>query len=217
MVPNTQSCLCCGAEFDVDEFQKLQPGLDYTWKWNVEEAKREEQAAARLRNALESVRHGASNQVAHNAVGIDDDGDDEDETVNELRMALGDEQIVNYVNQQQQQNRILRRQRNEPHICQYPDVYIDGKCRICSEVHLCNFMNQKQCSVCHCKAENCPVEESKAYYLINKLIDLWAAYRNRGVNLFTGRAKRPLKVIVFSQFKVSSKLIWHIQNQVWTH
>lgn len=68
-------------------------------------------------------------------------------------------------------------------------------------------MKQEQCDVCHCNAEDCPKGESKAYYITNKLENLWSHYRHRGNDIVTGKEKRPLKVLIFTQFQQVSNLV----------
>jgi hypothetical protein len=185
VTPNTSSCLACHAEFDADDFQRLQPGLDYTWKWNIIEAQKEREQARMLAEALEATHQR-------------EDGNQNAQQEGNNPAALRGEII----------NRGRRRMRkNQPHVCEYSSVYLDGKCKLCGELHLCTLIGTRQCVVCNCEAEDCPEEESKAYYIANKLINLLSVYQNRGTHEITGDAKRPLKVIIFTQFQQVSNLV----------
>ena len=83
----------------------------------------------------------------------------------------------------------------------------------------CNFMNnnQQQCSICFKHAEACPSYASKCKYVIDKLLQLCqddvsgsgsAVHSPMAARLF-GRSSgststnRPLKAIVFSQFRMT--------------
>merc|ERR1719223_524979 len=100
----------------------------------------------------------------------------------------------------QQNIRPTPRTRNANHQCIYPGVYIDGKCTICFHTHHgCNFLNESSsCAVCHARAEECPKDESKAYYVTNKLLQLWTSRYKRDGDM---KSNTQLKVIVFSQFR----------------
>ena len=176
---DTHQCLSCGKHFDVDDFQRLQPGIVYEWKWNIVEAEKERE---RERTMAESLR------LVQNV-------DNADEEIN-------GEHVQIELNRNIRHNQNPRRVRNEPHVCKYPDVYVDGKCTICSNMHLCNFMEDRTCTICHSQAEDCPEDESKAFYITKKLLKRWSDYRDRGVDSLTGERKRPLKVLIFTQFQV---------------
>jgi SNF2 family DNA or RNA helicase len=92
------------------------------------------------------------------------------------------------------------------HICEFDRDRSDGTCNLCLELHDgCNFMNPKsQCDVCYRVAESCPEDESKSFYLVNKLLQL---YNSQQTNRRLGC--RPLKVIVFSQFRKMLNVIGH--------
>lgn len=187
MNPQIENCLSCGEKFDIDDFQRLQPGLDYRWKWNIIEAQEERE---RRRMTAESLRSGVGvGTPVHNNI------------PNQIN-----EDTNNVENMPLELRRFARR-RNEPHLCVYPEIYRDGKCKFCSEIHPCNFMIQKNCDICHATAEDCPKDESKAFYITNKLLELYSTYKSRGVDVLTGNQKRPLKVIIFTQFQEVSNLV----------
>jgi Fe-S oxidoreductase len=108
--------------------------------------------------------------------------------------------------------REVRRTRKygDGHVCEYSRLAGDGKCTLCLKEHEpCNLINENsRCEVCLRIADDCPEDESKSSYLVTKLLELHRAHRNRPVdppNLgeffpkFDG--PRPLKAIVFSQFR----------------
>jgi hypothetical protein len=183
-------CIVCNSHYDTDDFQLLQPGLDYVWKWNIIEAEKEREQKRTLAANLESVRQ-------------------RETTGNAEAQRIGNEVLARILPAPIEDNRprVQRRWRKkEAHICKYPAVYIDGKCNLCSDLHMCILNENQDCNICHNKAEECPVDESKSYYLIDKLKNLLKQYKNRGIEI-TGEAKRPLKVIIFSQFKQVSNLV----------
>lgn len=214
---NTIACPICEKNFDPDEFQLLQvrvglrwysilnitlsailllyiilhinniqPGLDYIWKWNLMEAeKRRERSAYRRQIQNESGRL-IENQGSSEIVDLSDN----------------DEEIGVEIAQPIQQHiiRPTRRRRKLNHQCIYPSTFIDGKCTICFQMHNgCNFLNDSSCcTVCHARAEECPKDESKAYYVTNKFLQLWKSSCTRHDD---AKNNTHLKVIVFSQFR----------------
>lgn len=148
--PSSQKCIVCNQTFDVDLFQRLQPGMDYQWLHNVEE---------------ESKQGG----TVHPSM----------------------------IHQQQRQR---TRKPGDGHICEYSPKFATGECQLCWKRHDdCKFFADKEkCEICHLPKEECPPSETKSAYVIDKLIQL---YKNRQVKYPYERKKRPLKVIVFSQFR----------------
>jgi len=194
----TTNCPCCRKEFEVDDFQLLQPGLDYTWKWNIELAQKTREDAARLRQIFNGATH---HGVAENPPNVWAVGQERPDQNNGTDMI--DERPQNMNNQQQiGLNQGRRRRRNEEHKCIYPDIYTDGKCTICGEVHLeCNLIKEgSQCSICHCISEDCPKDESKAHYVTTKLLRLYGKFLPQTSSPQL-RETRQLKVILFSQFR----------------
>ncbi len=184
VTPTTSQCPGCHDEFDADDFQRLQPGLEYTWKWNIIEAQKEREQARMLAQALEATRQRGS------------------ETNSAQQEGINPEPFPFPIVNRRRQFR-----KNHPHVCKYSSVYSDGKCKLCGELHLCSFMETRKCTVCNCEAEECPEEESKSYYITMKLSDLISVYENRGTHEITGEMKRPLKVIIFTQFQQVSNLV----------
>jgi len=190
----TKSCPICRKTFDVDDFQRLQPGLDLQFIQNLQSEKKEREKQNNLQRALLETR-------TRGGVGnIDELGGTEDDIT--------------------QTDRPVRSHRKGEH-CQYSSRQFDGKCTICQEEHFdCNFManSEQQCSVCFKIAEECPSYASKATYVIDKLLQLrnneFAADGNKRCNVSPMAVRlfdkggsnnyrhRPLKAIVFSQFRL---------------
>ena len=173
------SCPNCKHTFDIDDFQMLQPGLQYSWKWNIEETRKKREATANFR---QQILNGATTA----------------ETANAQQLAL--QNISN-------QNGNIIQQANMPrsrvHQCVFPSKFSDGKCVICRKIHeKCNFLNEDLiCSICHCVAEDPPEEESKASYIIQKILQLQTLKAKDKIDCFLKGHRRPLKIIVFSQFR----------------
>eukprot|EP00978_Attheya_sp_CCMP212_P025477 scaffold82005_cov57-Attheya_sp.AAC.3 len=197
----TTDCPVCQKAFDVDKFQLLQPGIDYTWKWNLDEAKEKREREAMLKREIERTRRASvgGNLAEANHLEREEQIMDHDLILNENRP-------------------ITIRRKHPAHICEYPSVFIDGKCNLCREEHReCNMMNEKSaCSICHRVAEDCPQEESKFYYIIRKLIHLLDTRKNSFSSSTASRVigeevhspeRRALKVIIFSQFRPILNLI----------
>ena len=186
----TTSCPVCRKGFDVDDFQRLQPGLNYDWKWNIIDAqRRKEQRAQEMARRVQQRQQRQQGQRR--------------------------QQRTDNSNRRNQAER--NRRARQPHVCTYPKPYTNGKCTICYEVHRdCVFVNsESRCSVCDAVAEECPKDESKAFYVINKVLELHKSDDHnqripRTVSQTASRivgeelkveSKRPLKIIVFSQFR----------------
>jgi len=104
-----------------------------------------------------------------------------------------------------------RRKKNkfgDGHECEFDRYAADGKCIHCLVEHgSCNLLNTRsRCEVCYRIAEDCTKEDSKSSYLISRLLEL---YKNQPSSARSGAlvaeraGTRPLKVIVFSQFRAS--------------
>ena len=179
----TTTCPVCDTPFDIDDFQRLQPGIDFQFNSNMEEEKRIRESSLALSRALSSP---SSNGV------VDLEANEEQGVI---------------------ENQITSRRHKKGETCIYSREHNDGKCIICREEHFdCNFMNpEKKCYICHKYAEEVPEYASKAKYVVDKLIDLRDNFHGpvspAAVRLFRTRddpesvSRRPLKVIVFSQFR----------------
>eukprot|EP00557_Chaetoceros_sp_GSL56_P009171 CAMPEP_0176494518 /NCGR_PEP_ID=MMETSP0200_2-20121128/10149_1 /TAXON_ID=947934 /ORGANISM="Chaetoceros sp., Strain GSL56" /LENGTH=1522 /DNA_ID=CAMNT_0017892301 /DNA_START=84 /DNA_END=4652 /DNA_ORIENTATION=- len=182
---DTKVCLVCHREFDVDDFQKLQPGLEYQWKWNIDSQE----------------NRGHSSLVSQSLVQMHRDHQESDPMQD-----VDFHRIQNDISNPALPQRANRRRRNAKHACQFPTMYRNGKCLICFQPHECVLHETLECNICHNKAEECPQEESKAFYISNRLKHLWYQYKDRGTTS-TGESKRPLKVLIFSQFRQISNVV----------
>jgi len=165
-------CIVCDQSFDADEFQLLQPGFDFKWKSNLEH-----QAAKKSLKDEMSQASGAQQPTTSN-------------TGEAAAPMLLDAQIL--IRPNPKQNRTRRP--GDGHICVYDRFAVDGKCLLCLQEHdACKLLQKRsRCDVCFKPSEECPDEESKSAYLCRSIEKLLA-------NATT--YKRPLKVIIFSQFR----------------
>lgn len=171
MDSNSKICLLCDGDFDVDYFQRVQPGFTLTWKSN-------------LRRSTKSIRDSSSR-------------------VHEGTLHDTDTLDGNIVERHQTHTRPTRRI-NDGHVCEFKrDILISGpqvRCIHCREEHgSCNLLNEeRQCEVCGRRAEDCPEDESKSHYLVSKLLELHAKWRDAES---PSLSPRHVKAIVFSQFR----------------
>ena len=176
MDSTTTSCLQCGKHFDVDEFQRFQPGFVNTWKSNIKPKRARASPAlpATAINGDSAVDESRSTQANENG-GVND--------------------IIH-----QEPPRPRTRKYGDGHVCSFRDDDFgfcgDGRCILCREEHQsCNMLNEgKRCQECGRRAQDCPEDSSKAYHICSRLLDLIPTWRQSGQH-------RPLKVIVFSQFR----------------
>jgi SNF2 family DNA or RNA helicase len=171
------SCMMCNKEFDVDEFQKLQPGFEFQWMHNIEE---------------EGRKHTASS----------DQGGDIDENYD------GQNAGIPFLRERQGRSRMHKR--GDGHTCVYGQDNRNGACRLCFRQHEeCYLIEEEhQCKVCHRSWEECPMRETKPYYVVNKLLKLYNEQQEAQKSVqfkdpveFGADNRRPLKVIIFSQFR----------------
>lgn len=110
-------------------------------------------------------------------------------------------------------NRRRTQKFGDGHTCEYDLFSADGFCKHCLEEHsFCCLMNAKgRCEICYRVSEDCPKDESKAYYLSRRLLKLVEEKHNMPVNfsneLLFQDSMRPLKVIVFSQFRAALNFV----------
>jgi SNF2 family DNA or RNA helicase len=103
------------------------------------------------------------------------------------------------------QNRLRKKKYGDGHACEYDRYAADGKCIHCQEEHdFCNLLNsESRCSVCYRAAVECSADESKSFFLVNRLLQLCTSHPRtlptKSVCGYSG--VRPLKIIVFSQFR----------------
>ena len=184
----TGSCPVCEAPINVDDFQLLQPGMLYEWAWNLENI----------------------DSTTNTGVAPSDEG-------NMNASVQGDDRLsaAGHVPMRPGVLPAIRSHRpNDGHECSYDATATHGKCFLCLEEHAeCVMVSENsQCARCHRKAEACPEEESKFFYVINKLQVLQFEHSGRlsiqsktaeyliGEKI-TQRKPRAPKVIVFSQFR----------------
>ena len=186
MTSQTRCCLVCDEPFDADDFQRLQPGMIYTWHWNIEDIKK-----GRTVTNVANVAEDEPNNVIEPPV---------------LDVAP----------------RRRTRRRGDGHQCEYDPTRVDGKCRLCLEEHdECVMMDLgAPCNVCFRRPEPCPREETKFYHIVSQLERLHASTRSKSTMLSLKAAsvigenievaeERPLKAIVFSQFRNVLNLVGH--------
>jgi hypothetical protein len=99
------------------------------------------------------------------------------------------------------------------HKCVYSPRDPNGECELCWKEHdYCNFLTASgRCEVCYRMSASCPEFETKPSYVVGKLLALYDEQRKRQAHASPAKAafgqyfgtsdRRPLKVIVFSQFR----------------
>lgn len=97
-------------------------GLDYVWKWNLVEAQKQREEKQNLEASMRESLRAVQERRA-------DAREDNNSNQNQI-------ENIN-VQYAQQQHRQRRRSRDEVHVCTYPDIYVNGKCQICDEIHPC--------------------------------------------------------------------------------
>lgn len=204
----TRACPVCDKPFDVDQFQLLQPGIEYTWKFNLEEEKEKETKRGMRRRNVE---------ITEPVVGIQAGPDAQ------LGAQHWNAELAGIVPMQPAPEIQRRtRRRGDGHMCEYDPAAIDGKCKFCLEEHEDCVLpsRQSKCHVCFRTPEPCPQEESKFFYVTNRLEQLLASQK-QNVHHTSGAASRligesvvaddtrPVKVILFSQFRPILDLVGH--------
>ncbi|KAL3914146.1 MAG: hypothetical protein SGILL_006216 [Bacillariaceae sp.] len=189
------SCIVCDEDFDVDDFQKLQPGFVFDWLHNIEEESRQRNRRVAAQNRR---GNGVGNAVANNPGG------------GNAAIAAGNN-VGNNINVAQLIQGGARTNRlGDGHICAYSEA-IPGVCRLCFRDHeQCYLIDEeRQCKVCYRSLEECPSKETKPHYVIKKLLNLHKVQQEakaspakyRVLPEFRADERRPLKAIVFSQFR----------------
>jgi hypothetical protein len=166
-------CVLCDQDFDVDEFQRLQPGFSLKW----------------LETMIESEQRKPKPSISNANVQVDPPGGADPIVRAEIELPNG---VLVRPNMELRRTRRL----GDGHECQYDRYTVHGKCILClSEHSSCNLFNDNaRCAICFRAAEECSEEESKSFYLVKKLSELHQQLRNN-------EQRRPLKIIVFSQFR----------------
>jgi SNF2 family DNA or RNA helicase len=188
-------CVVCDKDFSVDDFQRLQPGMDYQWLHNIEEELKKKKV-----------------DVAAAANEGDENPSDPSAPDHDIFLAHG---AGNLVPLDPERQRRRTRKFGDGHTCEYDKKCTSGECTLCWKEHdICNLLNRfSRCQICFRTAETCPESESKSSYIIDRLLKLCNTqqeeeYRrySRTASLTIGedvafKATRKLKVIVFSQFR----------------
>lgn len=186
---STRRCPGCDEVFDIDDFQQLQPGIIYQWNWNIDQSKKKRDEKHLTEVEIQSILNVHSPRRIY----------DTNQVANFEADTIREEQLQDGM----PASRRRRLNKFDSHICVYADIYLDGRCKICGEIHQCNFMHDKSttsCPDCHCLSESCPPGESKAFYISKKLMDLWNTYSHRIKASHGITPRRPLKALLFSQF-----------------
>lgn len=172
------SCAVCEENFDVDTFQRLQPGIILQWH-SPEEIS--------MKKAQESF------------------------TGNVEALAVSDSPLVvnvaDRVALQPAPTRRRTRRLGDGHTCEYDIASSEGKCTFCLEEHFdCVLVDKRSCGVCYKATQQCPDYESKSFYLSNKLQELYSKYSSTVMSTPVVN-RRPLKAIVFSEFRSTLNLV----------
>lgn len=190
----TTSCVICDKGFDVDHFQELQPGFEFNWLHNIEEEMK-----------LKSL-NGNGIADGHES---DEDGEHDGNIGNNAGpfvqpngagMLAPDDPL-----------RMRTNKFGDGHICEYSPKRSDGKCRLCWKEHEdCYLVEEsRRCRVCYRQVEDCPKSETKSRYITQKLFEMYsqqkearrASIKIKATLEYRTVERRPLKVIVFSQFR----------------
>lgn len=181
---NTTSCVVCEKDFDVDAFQRLQPGFKYDWLHNVEEETKQQSTDSNTKTG-----NAGGSSLLPNGLGV-------------------------LVPQNQRPRVARTRKYGDGHTCEYDPKRANGKCTLCFTEHEpCYLAGNRRCKVCHRVAEDCPTSESKITHIIEKLLRLHKQQQVRKTSVLferkssheadsfvLGRRRTP-KVIIFSQFR----------------
>lgn len=171
MESKATACYLCEKIFDVDELQTFQPGFRLEWKSNLD----------RYTKISSAIKNGSNSDQEHFVV---------PENMEEILIRAPP-------------NRLRKKKYGDGHECEYDRYACDGKCIHCQEEHnFCNLLNREsRCSVCYRVAVECSADESKSFYLINRLLQLCTSHLRTLPTKPIGSGVRTLKVIVFSQFR----------------
>jgi hypothetical protein len=191
-----KDCLLCDSPFDVDNFQRLQPGFVFTWRDSLK-------AKAAKKNDAGEMPSAALLLGGPVAALVDQMHDHNVERASGDMHAPG-EMVVRPPTQ--------RRRTKKPgdgHECEYDPFAIDGRCIHCLEEHeSCNLLHSARCVVCHRPAVECPEEETKSSYLVKKCLSLMRhGYTIPRDISRRDEPQRPIKIIVFSQFRKALNVV----------
>jgi hypothetical protein len=182
-------CLMCTDSFLVDQFQRIQPGFKFDWLDNLKNNSSKVGGKAQTQTGTSPSSPTTSARVFGSAAPAG------------AAAAPLDVPVIRPPRERQRTRKF-----GDGHVCTYDHYSVDGTCTLCLTEHDgCNLLNKtKRCRVCHRAAVECPAEESKSSYLVEKLFDL--AKSKQPAN-YAKAADRPLKVIVFSQYRKALNLV----------
>lgn len=180
--PTSTTCIVCNKEFDVDIFQRLQPGMDYQWLHNIEEETKKKKKTS------DTVAQAGSVELLENGRGM---LAPQDQNRHRRRTARpSDGHVCAYS---------PKNVNGECELCW-------------REHDACDLLvPSMRCKVCYRVAEHCPEFETKPYYVVQKLLRLGEEQMRQqslqnpktspSSKWFAPHEKKLVKVIVFSQFR----------------
>jgi Helicase conserved C-terminal domain len=192
MDSSTSYCFLCEDAFDVDDLQKFQPGFVLDWRSNLE-----------LKLNKIPAHPGPSGPPRPRIIDIAG-------AQNHPHFPDPEDGLV--IRPPQERRR--KKKFGDGHECEYDRFAADGRCLHCLEEHSsCDLANERlRCGVCHRVAEICPEEESKSFHLACRLLELYKSQPRPARPGVLGQScpddsARPLKVIVFSQFRAALNFV----------
>lgn len=177
----------------MDDLQKFQPGFVLDWRLNLELKKNKILANAIPGPSAPVPPHPHIDLVERNGA---------------RNPAPEDGPII-----RPPQDRRRKKKFGDGHTCEYDRFAADGRCVHCLEEHnSCCLLNERsRCEVCYRVAELCPEDESKSFHLAHRLLELYRLQPRPAPGVFgeafPGDSPRPLKVIVFSQFRAALNFV----------
>lgn len=184
-------CLChlCDGPYDIDNLQRLQPGFVMTWRDNLKMAKEKTISDGEVPRRTEPPEVVERARAERNA---------------QIDRESVEQPIIRPPAARRRTKKV-----GDGHECEYDRFAVDGKCIHCFEEHAgCNLVGSARCSVCHRVAQECPNEETKSSYLVKKCLDLIHGNQpTRRQSDSIGEPPRPIKIIVFSQFRKALNLV----------
>lgn len=186
--PESDQCIVCEKQFDIDVFQRLQPGMDYQWLHNIEEEAKKKKGEGKGEPPI-----GLEVSDGFPVIPLLDNG----------------RGVLAPLDMSRERRRTAKP--GDGHKCVYNPKQINGACDLCWREHdHCNLLTATgRCEVCYRTSSPCPNFETKPSYVLQKLLALFEEQRKRlgqrkNVGKIVGECvsnRRPLKVIVFSQFR----------------
>jgi hypothetical protein len=183
-------CILCEDAFDVDFLQLLQPGFVLTWRDNLTMGTTKAMTNGDVPARTEA--HNGSVRIPHQ----------------EANLSAGDGLAGMAILVRPIEPRRRTRKPNDGHECEYDRFSVDGTCVLCLKEHdSCNLLSTGRCDVCHRTARDCPSEETKSWFLVNKCLSLMQGSAPVHNDLEQDRGSRPIKIIIFSQFRKALNLV----------